>query len=109
MGGNETERHGYQKMKVLLRGQGQGHNYNTAIGTCIYLIMIKTQPLLLWIGADYSMVLQYECSGERRLRIVCWSTVAVRVMMFILGGSVIGVVVGRLPNFTIAPYLGEMS
>lgn len=43
------------------------------------------------------------------MRVACCSTVVVRAVMFILGGSVIGVVVGRLPDSAIAPYLGEMS
>lgn len=55
------------------------------------------------------MILQYECSGEERLRVACCSTVGATAMMFILGGSETGVVVGRLSDFAIAPYLGEMS
>ena len=43
------------------------------------------------------------------MRVACCSTVVVSAMMFILGGSVIGVVVGRLPDSAIAPYLGVMS
>ena len=75
----------------------------------MYLVTSKIQPLLLWVGGCYSMILQYECSGEERLPVACCSTVGATAMMFILGGSETGVVVGRLSDFAIAPYLGEMS